>query len=76
MKKRALRRHHKERMKNRAKFIWHEVWGYLDENREFIRNSDNLKMCSCWMCGNPRRYLKGKDKFTRQELLAPKVSDW
>jgi hypothetical protein len=21
-----------------------------------LRNHDHLKRCSCWMCGNPRRY--------------------
>ena len=24
-------------------------------------------VCSCSMCGNPRRYAKGKDKLTMQE---------
>jgi hypothetical protein len=24
--------------------------------------------CSCWMCGNPRKYMKGEAKFTYQEL--------
>lgn len=23
--------------------------------------------CSCWMCGNPRRFSKGKEKLTFQE---------
>lgn len=27
----------------------------------------NWVTCSCWMCGNRRRYNKGKDKLTRQE---------
>ena len=26
--------------------------------------------CSCWMCGNPRSYFKGKDKLTLQERKA------
>ena len=25
------------------------------------------KNCSCYMCGNPRRFWKGKDKITMQE---------
>ena len=30
---------------------------------------DTTKLCSCSMCGNPRRTAwKGKDKLTRQEL--------
>ena len=27
-----------------------------------------IAYCSCWMCGNPRKYLKGKDRLTLQEL--------
>ena len=26
--------------------------------------------CSCWMCGNPRRYSKGKEALTRAEIVA------
>lgn len=31
---------------------------------------DTPKRCSCWMCGNPRRYSKGRHRFTMQELKA------
>lgn len=27
------------------------------------RTADNLKLCSCWMCGNPRRFFKGVDRL-------------
>ena len=26
--------------------------------------------CSCWMCGNARKFSKGKDKLTLQERKA------
>ena len=26
-----------------------------------------VKLCSCWLCGNARKYLKGHDKLTMQE---------
>lgn len=32
------------------------------------RFREQPKLCSCWMCGNPRRYEKGKARLTRQEL--------
>ena len=33
------------------------------------KRRDTTKLCSCSMCGNPRRKAwKGKDKLTRQEL--------
>jgi len=73
----ALRRHHKKRMKKRARKI-HSDWYrgkkesqcehsyntyYSDWDPEY--SADNLKLCSCYMCGNPRRYFGQR---TRQEL--------
>ena len=29
-----------------------------------------FKDCSCWMCGNERKYSKGKHKLTLQERKA------
>jgi hypothetical protein len=34
----------------------------------------NRKPCSCWMCGNPRRYAKGQNQRTLQELRAPSLA--
>ena len=34
------------------------------------RAADNLAVCSCWMCGNPRRYFGHR---TRQEIMAVTV---
>lgn len=57
-RKRALRRHHRRRM------IRHALRSYLlcgwDDPRErlevAVRTCDYLKRCSCYMCGNPRRF--------------------
>lgn len=72
--KRALRRHHKFRMRRRAAFVRNHIWAigeifpYLGNgNCWAVRNGDNIKACSCWMCGNPRRYF---NTLTRQEQLA------
>ncbi len=32
--------------------------------------ADTRTSCSCWMCGNPRRYSKGKEALTRAEREA------
>jgi len=29
---------------------------------------DTPKQCSCWMCGNPRRYERTSRRRTRQEM--------
>lgn len=76
--KRALRRHHRSRMKSKAKHIAGVIWRYamgdtLHEGvvSSFVRNCDNLKMCSCEMCRNPRRsgWRKNRGK-TRKEIQA------
>lgn len=32
-----------------------------------VKFSETRKPCSCWMCGNPRRHLKGVDRLTIAE---------
>jgi hypothetical protein len=69
---RNKRRHHEERMKAKARKIAVEVRcmtvgnGYTKQHIEnFVKNHNNLQICSCSMCGNPRR-SKWKEK-TRKE---------
>ena len=65
--KRALRRHHRQRMIRRVyhhPFIPQEWspeyrWAYVANRYK------NRKVCSCWMCGNPRRHF---GRITTQEL--------
>jgi hypothetical protein len=74
---RALRRHHRQRMVNRARALFAR-WG---DDEERIRHTaprlaDNLAWCSCYSCGNPRRHLgfsvySYRDEMrTRQEILS------
>ena len=68
MSKRSLRRHHSQRMKAKARKI-HWMWQLLPTTGWKIQSrvhyyADHLKMCSCYMCGNPRKWWKTK---TRQE---------
>lgn len=67
--KRALRRHHKERMKRWAKRIVSVIWKSVEPPERFMKNADHLKNCSCEMCCNPRRsgWRKSQGK-TRKEI--------
>lgn len=71
---RSKRRHHKERMKRKARRIAEIIWGYLSSSfrredivENMIKNADHLKSCSCDSCCNPRRSGWNKKKRTRQE---------
>lgn len=57
---RALRRHHQQRMKVKAKRK------YPSDPRA-THYADNLALCSCVLCGNPRRFAKGAQRLTVQE---------
>ena len=56
--KRAVRRHHRLRMIEHARFVVRNCWAFADDEVEHKapRVHDHLAACSCWMCGNPRRY--------------------
>jgi len=61
---RALRRHHAERRKRwvQRELGDHLCWAGDDRERSKLlgRLAETPKPCSCWMCGNPRRYGEGK----------------
>jgi hypothetical protein len=58
--KRAVRRHHLNRMKAKAIKVYH--W---NSPERAIKMADRLCSCSCSMCGNPRKWFEYK---TRQEM--------
>lgn len=60
MYSRAVRRHHLERMKSKARKVY-----WFNSNPEKLAN--HLAACSCAMCGNPRKYFKEE---TRAEYKA------
>ena len=61
MKSRALRRHHKIRIRQkRAKQF---VFKYFDMGKQELLKRANKymetpKVCSCYLCGNPRKFWK------------------
>ncbi|WP_143745709.1 hypothetical protein [Massilia sp. KIM] len=79
-RQRALRRHHLERVKKkRADY----AGGYVRQlpDAERLRRiglyANTVPVCSCWMCGNPRRHLHEsslKEKLA-ELILAIEVGD-
>ncbi len=62
----AWRRHHESRMKYRVRQYY---GGYAkDKPRHVGRIAHARKPCSCWMCGNPRRYFKERSLQERRAL--------
>ncbi len=60
--KRALRRHHLERHKAKARKVLHwQDRSFSSEREEALvvgKWAHTPKACSCWMCGNPRKHWK------------------
>jgi hypothetical protein len=75
--KRASRRFHTQRVYRKRKKMWIAQMliedGISDENLQ--KHLKNPVPCTCWMCGNPRKYQKER---TLQELKAEEKfkSDW
>lgn len=61
---RAIRRHHKSRMKAKARKV------YPRDSQAHL--ADHLAACSCPTCGNPRRHFGGE---TVQERRAATVEE-
>ena len=62
---RALRRHHYRRLKRKRCHYYSGYGRHRDDVQGMLANTATL--CSCSMCGNPRKYFGEK---TRQEALA------
>ena len=56
MKSRAMRRHHRDRMKRKARRIFHGYWGWTEANERHIgMYADNLAFCACEACQGKRK---------------------
>ncbi|MDZ5455331.1 hypothetical protein [Azohydromonas lata] len=66
---RALRRHHSCRLKKARRLYWGMGTGVenVPDDRRLGIVISTAALCSCHMCGNPRRYWKTKDALTVQE---------
>ena len=56
MKSIALNRHHERRIKRRVQDYYGGA--HRDEPRRIGQMARSRALCSCWMSGNPRKYLK------------------
>ena len=66
----SLRRHHLARLKRKRRHDC-KVSGREHVSGSLKFHVTTPKPCSCWMCGNPRRYHgNGKDGKTVQEKRA------
>lgn len=66
MSRRAERRHHKDRVRSRALRLF--AGPLSGRNPDYAHVvADNITVCSCWMCGNPRRHYR---ELTIQERRA------
>lgn len=52
---RALRRHHRQRVKNNRKKYW-TVFPHEESPKRLGIITTTPCICSCWMCGNPHKY--------------------
>lgn len=72
MRNRAYRRHTEQRQKNRVKNYLKNIWPHVnghdlsEDPRQVGKHSRVRGLCSCPMCGNPRKYF---NKKTRQETI-------
>lgn len=66
----AIRRHHATRLKKVRKLYWH--WNDKTPRQLGIL-VNTPTVCSCWMCGNDRKYLNEK---TVQERRNEQRDTW
>lgn len=66
-KKRERRRRDFLRMKERARRIQKRWWQVNITEESCSKLANNIKICSCYMCGNPRKWW---DEITIQEKRA------
>ncbi|AWN08709.1 hypothetical protein HOT33_gp048 [Escherichia phage Gostya9] len=77
---RALRRHHRQRVKNNRKKYW-TVFPHEESPKRLGLITTTPCICSCWMCGNPRKYFKNSkagmktSEIRKMEALITDISN-
>ena len=76
--RRSLRRHHDQRKKAWVrKNLTHYFYGLAVMPADRVgRYSRTPKVCSCFMCGNPRRYQRGPTLQERRALPFRDGIEW
>jgi len=70
MRSRAIRRHHEQRIKTRVRNYYSGM--AVGSPRHTGRIAHARRLCSCWKCGNPRRYWR---EVTVQEMRAEQAAE-
>ena len=70
--KRAIRRFHYQRLKKKR--IKNNYWSHLKNDRHLGICIDTPKLCSCWLCGNPRKYFGEKSRQEIKFQIGNKIS--
>lgn len=72
---RALRRHHEKRIKLQVQTYY--GGGHRNDPRRIGQLANSRKLCSCSMCGNPRRYFNEptlrEKRFTEELRLKAQI---
>ena len=66
--KRARRRQDQRRMKAKARRVY--------PHDRAAKAANHLKVCSCWMCGNPRRYGETPIAERRCNEINGRLAEW
>jgi len=70
-KSRAIRRHHVARLKQSRRFYHGQDMSQLP--RQLGKVVATAAVCSCWMCGNPRRF---DGEVSIQEQRSMQAEGW
>lgn len=68
---RSVRRHHIDRLKSSRRYFWGRQRDLSQDPRALGLVLSTPNPCSCYMCGNPRRYFKSDalDEVSSLEML-------
>ena len=59
MRTKAWRR--QQEFKKKKNVVYHNWFSWFERTPRIIgKKAHSPKMCSCWMCGNPRKYFNEK----------------
>lgn len=77
---RALRRHHKNRLKNSRRNYWSVTIDLIDlKSEKYISQVTRTpKPCSCYMCGNARKFFNERtlQEKKQQDIFKSYFTTW
>lgn len=64
----AMRRHHRNRLMKKREF-YHSIFNDKNDEVKCSKYVNTPTPCSCWMCGNPRKYGQKTLQELRNEFI-------